>query len=79
MPDMVARQNGEDGTADVLKEWLEDNDMNLREHEGDMSASAGGKASCIVGALDSLESIVRKRLHVRQPINHALDSACSFQ
>jgi len=36
---MLARENDKDSTADVLKEWLENKDKDLRKPEGGDSGS----------------------------------------
>jgi hypothetical protein len=64
---MLAREYGKENTADLLKGWLDDRDRDLN------ASGSGGvdeRTSCI-GPLHSLE---RKRLHVKQSINHALNS-----
>jgi hypothetical protein len=60
---MLARENGKEGTAEVLKEWLANKDQDLREREGDGgsgSRSGTERKSSSAGALDSLENTVRK-------------------
>ena len=71
---MVAQENGKEGTAEMLKEWLGNKNRDLREREGDMG-SAGGteRKGSYARALDSLEDTVWKRPHV-QLIDHALNS-----
>ena len=61
------------GWDECVERWWESKDRDLREREGGASASASGKASGIMGRLDSLESTVRKRLHVKQSIHHTLN------
>jgi hypothetical protein len=73
---MLARENGKESTADVLKGWLDTRDRDLRERGAENASGSGSgvvvdkRTSCI-GPLDSLE---RKRLHVKQSIDHALNS-----
>jgi hypothetical protein len=44
--------------------------------EGEASSRSGGsdKKSCGMAALESLESPIRNRLHVKQSVDHALDT-----
>jgi len=72
---MLARENGKEGTAEVLKEWLANEDQDLREREGDGGSGSGTERKpSSTGALDCLENTVRKRLYVKQSIDHALNS-----
>ena len=56
------RENGREGTAEVLKEWLANKHRDLRERERDIGSGSGsgsgGKTSSS-GALDCLEHWVR--------------------
>jgi hypothetical protein len=38
---MVARENAKDGTADLLREWVENKDGDFREKEGNGGMSFG--------------------------------------
>jgi hypothetical protein len=70
---MLAREYGKESTADLLKGWLDNRDRDLRERGAENASGSGSadeRTSCI-GPLDSLE---RKRLHVKQSIDHALKS-----
>jgi hypothetical protein len=63
-------------TVEVLREWLANNDRDLRERDWDVgSGSPSGtvKKTTSVGALDCLENTVRKRQHVKQSTDHALN------
>ena len=40
---MLARENGKEGTAEMLKEWLANNDWDLREHEGEWEWERNGE------------------------------------
>jgi ankyrin repeat protein len=61
MPKMLARENGKEGTAEVLKEWLANKDQDLREREGDgENGSRMERKSSSMGVLDCLENMVRK-------------------
>jgi hypothetical protein len=58
---MLARENGKEGTAEVLKEWLANKDQDLREREGDGENGSGTeRKSSSTGVLDCLENMVRK-------------------
>jgi hypothetical protein len=78
---MLAREN-EMGTAEVLREWLANKDKDLREWEpsggGDKSTAANGHGKdwkvSGTGPLDALKCLVRRRLHVKQLIDHALNT-----
>lgn len=59
-------------TAHVLKEWLENKDKDLREW-GSAQGTTERKTS-LRGVLDCLDNTVRKRLHVKQSIDHTLNS-----
>jgi len=83
-PEMLARENGMETTADALREAV-NKDRDLRERSGSgsgsgdegISGSGGGKDKkpCgTAGALECLETSVRKRLHVKQSIDHALNT-----
>ena len=77
-PEMLARENGMVATADVLREWLANKDKDLREREGggeEAVTSSGGRRTSCVGPLDAFESSVnRRRLHVKQSIEFALNT-----
>ena len=40
---MLARENGKEGTAEMLKEWLANNDRDLREREGEWEREWNGE------------------------------------
>jgi hypothetical protein len=72
-PEMVAREDGREGTAEVWREWVENKDRYLREREvGDDSVGVMGvgkeRKACSMSALDTLK---RKRLHVKQSVDCA--------
>jgi hypothetical protein len=74
-PEMLARENREEpeGTAEVLKAWMANEDQDLREREGDGGSESGSgteRKSSSTGVLDYSETTVRKHLHV----DHALNS-----
>jgi hypothetical protein len=65
---MLARENGKEGTAEVLKERLANKDPDLGERTRDVgsgSRSGTERKSRSAGALDSLENTIRKRLHIK--------------
>jgi hypothetical protein len=65
---MLARENGKEGTAEVLKERLVNKDRDLRERTRDVGSGSGSgteRKSRSAGALDSLENTIRKRLHIK--------------
>jgi len=67
-PKMLARENGKEGTAEVLKERLVNKDRDLRERTRDVGSGSGSgteRKSRSAGALDSLENTIRKRLHIK--------------
>jgi len=65
-PEMLARENGKEGTAEVLKERLVNKDRDLRERTRDVGSGSGTeRKSRSAGALDSLENTIRKRLHIK--------------
>jgi hypothetical protein len=80
MPEMLARESGKEGAADVLNEWLDCWRVGIgiwgREREGDNRNGNGSRTekSASVGALDCVENMVRKRLYVEQSIDHVLNS-----
>jgi hypothetical protein len=72
---MLARENGKETTADLLKEWLESRDRDLRERGAEAGNSSGsGSADKRISCIGPLDSLERKRLHVKQSIDHALNT-----
>jgi hypothetical protein len=64
------------------KEWLANKDWDLREREGDIGSWSGStnrtEKLSSSRPLDTLENTVRKRLHVKQSINHTLNSLKAY-
>lgn len=59
----------------MLREWVTNLDMELREREAANEEEGKEERSSVSspGALDGLETSARKRLHVKQSIDHALN------
>lgn len=62
-PEMLARDNGKESTADALREWLENNDKDLRER-GDVGDEFGHEKDRKVSSAGALYTLETKRLHV---------------
>ncbi|KIM74769.1 hypothetical protein PILCRDRAFT_14205 [Piloderma croceum F 1598] len=73
--EMLVRENGKQGMVEMLKEWLAYKNGDLGEHEGDVGSWGGTeRRTTSTGVLNCLEYTVRKRLHVKRSIDHALNS-----
>jgi hypothetical protein len=76
-PEMPARDDGQEKTVELLKEWLANKDKDLREREGELlgngngHAAANKKSGCT--KVEAVESSVTRRLHVKESIDHALN------
>jgi hypothetical protein len=71
---MPARETGKEWTAEVLKEWLANKNLDLKEREGEagMGNRSNRKKLTSMGALE--ENRILKQLRVNQSIDHALNS-----
>ena len=60
---MLGRDNGKESTADGLREWLENNDKDLRERGG-VGDEFGREKDRKVSSAGALYTLETKRLHV---------------
>jgi hypothetical protein len=76
---MPARETGKEWTAEVLKEWLANKNLYLRECEGEagMGTRSNRKKLTAMGALE--ENRILKQLRVNQSIDHALNSLKGYR
>ncbi|GJE97721.1 Ankyrin repeat protein [Phanerochaete sordida] len=76
-PEMIARQNGYTDCADVLQQWAQNRDRDLRErdvltpHPAEDHAYREEKSHNYCGRLDCLECATRKRIRVKRSIDNA--------
>jgi hypothetical protein len=71
---MPACETGKEWTAEVLKEWLANKNLDLMEREGEagMENRSNRKKLTSLGALE--ENWILKQLRVNQLIDHAINS-----
>ncbi|KAJ7287336.1 hypothetical protein C8J57DRAFT_1283579 [Mycena rebaudengoi] len=76
-PEMLARQNGWDECADVIKAWVDNKDRDLRERPGpDMDDPSGGvplnRFASRDGSIMDESSVTRRRIHMKRSMDTAL-------
>ncbi|KAJ6497793.1 hypothetical protein C8R45DRAFT_822706 [Mycena sanguinolenta] len=71
-PEMLARQNGWDECADVLKTWIINKDRDLRERQGPTATVEPTSGRDRVDSMGEGESSTRKRIHMKRSIDTAL-------
>jgi hypothetical protein len=78
--EMLAWENGKEGTVEMLKEWLANKDWDLREREGDFGSGGGStnRTEKKLSSLRPLDMLDRKRLHVKQSIDRAVNSLKAY-
>ncbi|KAF7375912.1 hypothetical protein MSAN_00005600 [Mycena sanguinolenta] len=71
-PEMLARQNGWDDCADVLKTWIINKDRDLRERQGPTDPIEPTSGRGRVDSMGEGESSTRRRLHMKRSMDTAL-------
>ncbi|KAJ7232791.1 hypothetical protein B0H12DRAFT_1192272 [Mycena haematopus] len=71
-PEMLARQNGWDECAEVLKTWILNKDRDLRERQGPVDPIEPTNGRDRVDSMGEGESSMRKRIHMKRSMDTAL-------
>ncbi|KAF7362135.1 hypothetical protein MVEN_00559500 [Mycena venus] len=71
-PEMLARQNGWDECADVLKTWILNKDRDLRERQGPTDPNEATSSRDRGDSVGEGESSTRKRIHMKRSMDTAL-------